>query len=242
MSAKYWLFSLALGGAIVLPAAIAAAHSTETPWNSTFGISPFITTDYAADATAAAHQDGEEAQASASQSPDDHPVYLDDAPAPPNIHGFFNSPFKTAYVTPRGLVVQNAGLVWQPVVGLVIPLGDLGPLKDMALVGGIWNSVDTAEAGSNPQTGAWDEMDVFVSLNAKLLKNFSLGLTYSPWNSPEHAFSTEHNADVKISYDDSHFFGDSGFGLHPYVDLWWAISGDSTVILGRKGGTGYVEV
>src|SRR5579871_2835797 len=38
-----------------------------------------------------------------------HPNYFDDAaPAAPveqpNVHGFFSSPFKTAYVTPRGLV------------------------------------------------------------------------------------------------------------------------------------------
>lgn len=157
----------------------------------------------------------------------------------PNIHGFFSSPFKTAYVTPRGLVVQNEGLVWQPVVGLVFPLGDLGPIKHFTFVGGIWNSVDTAE--HDPFVGPWDEMDVFASFSGSVADVFSLTLTYSPWNSPPHAFKTEHNIDLKVSYDDSKFWGTSGFSLNPYIDGFWAVAGSSTVILGRKGGTGYFE-
>jgi hypothetical protein len=36
-------------------------------------------------------------------------------------------------------------------------------------------------------------------------------------------------------------WGTSGFSLNPYIDLFWAVAGDSTVILGRKGSTGYFE-
>ena len=54
---------------------------------------------------------------------------------------------------------------------------------------------------------------------------------------PPHAFVVEHNLDLKVGYDDSKWWGSSGFSLNPYVDLWWAISGSSTVILGRHGGT-----
>jgi hypothetical protein len=186
-------------------------------------------------------------QADASQ-PADKPVYMDDAPAgapagpppeQPNVHGFFSSPFKTAYVTPRGLVVENAGLVWQPVVGLVFPIGDIGPIKNFTVVGGIWNSVNTNQ--HDPFVGPWNEMDAFVSFSGTVAEKFSLALTYSPWFSPPHAFKTEHNMDLKVGYDDSKMWGSSGFALNPYVDLFWAISGDSTVILGRKGGTGYFE-
>jgi hypothetical protein len=167
------------------------------------------------------------------------PLFLDEAPEAPNIHGFFSSPFKTAYVTPRGLVVQNEGLVWQPVVGLVFPLGDLGPVKHLTFVGGIWNSVDTAE--HDPFVGPWDEMDVFASLSWTVADVISFTATYSPWNSPPHAFHTEHNIDLKVGYDDSKMWGGSGFALNPYVDGFWAVAGDSTVILGRHGGTGYFE-
>jgi hypothetical protein len=83
-------------------------------------------------------------------------------------------------------------------------------------------------------------MDIFASFSGTVADNFGLNLTYGAWNSPEHAFHTEHNLDLKFTYSD-HFFGDSGFSINPYLDCWWAISGDSTVILGRKGGTGYFE-
>jgi hypothetical protein len=166
------------------------------------------------------------------------------APETPNIHGFFNSPFKTGYLTPRGLYVQDKGVVWQPIVGLVLPIGDLGPLKKFTAVGGIWNSVDTAEAGAaNPTTGGWDEMDPFIGVSANITDEIGLALTYTAFDSPQHAYSTEHNIDLKITYDDSKWalWGSSGFALHPYLDCWWAVSGGSTVVLGRAGATGYFE-
>jgi hypothetical protein len=166
---------------------------------------------------------------------------LDDAAAEtPNIHGFAELAFKTGYLTPRGLYVQNSGLSFQPVVGLVFPLGDLGPVKKIAFVSGIWNCVNTYEAKSNATTGGWDEMDIFESFSGTIADSFGLNLTYGAWNSPEHAFSTEHNLDLKFTYSDK-WFGDSGISINPYVDCWWAISGSSTVILGRHGGTGYFE-
>ena len=168
-------------------------------------------------------------------------MLADEAAETPNIHGFFESPFKTGYLTPRGLYVQNSGISWQPVVGLVFPIGDFGPVKKVAFVGGIWNAVDTYEAKSNPRGGAWDEMDVFASFSGTVANDFGLNLTYGAWNFPQTGGPhTEHNLDLKFTYSD-HFLGDSGISINPYIDCWWAIAGSSTVVLGRKGGTGYFE-
>jgi hypothetical protein len=168
-------------------------------------------------------------------------MLADAAAEAPNIHGFFESPFKTGYLTPRGLYVQNSGISWQPVVGLVFPLGDFGPVKKVAFVGGIWNAVDSYEAKSNPRSGPWDEMDVFASFSGTVANDFGLTLTYGAWNFPQSTGPhTEHNLDLKFTYSD-HFLGDSGFSINPYLDCWWAISGSSTVVLGRAGGTGYFE-
>jgi len=223
--------NLLVGGALLVPA-LAYAESPEPTASSPLTLSPTAPSATESNSPATA------------TDTKDRPVYLDAAPEAPNIHGFFNSPFKTAYVTPRGLVVENAGVVWQPIVGLVIPIGDAGPVKGLTLIGGIWNSVNSAESGSNPSTGPWNEMDVFVGLSGKVADKFKLDLFYGNWNSPQHAFKTEHNIDLKITYDDSkaEIWGKSGFSLNPYVDLWWAVSGDSTVILGKKGDTGYVEL
>jgi len=168
------------------------------------------------------------------------------APAPPetpNIHGFAAVSFKTAYVTPRGLVVENQGLVIQPIVGLVLPVGDVGIFKNAAIVSGIWNCITTNQNDTN--VGGWNEMDFFLSFNATVADKFGTSLTYGAWNFPQSTVnkpSTEHNLDLKISYDDSGLWGKSGFSINPYVDLWWAISGSSTVVLGAQGDTGYVEL
>jgi hypothetical protein len=165
------------------------------------------------------------------------PNYLDAAPDAPNIHGFAEIPFKTAYVTPRGLVVENQGLVIQPVVGLVMPLDDIGPIGKVALVTGVWNSINLNQ--HDPYVGPWNELDYFLSISGSVDK-FTGTLTYSPWYSPPHAFHIESTSDFKVGYDDTGMIM-KGFAFKPYVDFFYSISGDSTVILGRHGSTYYFE-
>lgn len=165
--------------------------------------------------------------------------FLADAAAPeaPNVHGFIEVPFKTAYITPRGLVVQDKGLVIQPVGGLVFPIGDVGPIKGLTFVTGIWNSIDTYE--HDHFVGDWDEMDYFASFSGTVGK-FGGTLTYSPWNFPEHQATTEHTADFKLTYDDTGMILPD-FALKPYFDFFYSIAGDSPVINGRSA-TFYVEL
>jgi hypothetical protein len=169
--------------------------------------------------------------------PSQQPLYLDPAPDAPNIHGFAEVPFKTAYVTPRGLVVENQGLVIQPVVGLVMPLDDLGPITHVAVITGVWNSINFHQ--DDHFVGPWNEMDYFLSLTGGIGK-FTGTATYSPWYSPPHAFHLESTSDFKLAYDDTDAVI-KGFAFKPYVDFFYSISGDSTVILGRHGSTYYVE-
>jgi hypothetical protein len=156
----------------------------------------------------------------------------------PNIHGFAGSKELTDYITPRGLVVVDKGLVSQPIVGLVFPIGDVGPLKGLTFVGGIWNCI--ASNQRDPHVGPWNEMDDFFSLSTTPLAGLNFTLTYVAFNSPNGAFVTEHNMDLMTTYDDSSLWG-GNFGLHPYLDFWYAMAGNSTVILGRSGGTCYFQ-
>lgn len=165
-------------------------------------------------------------------------LYADAAPDAPNIHGFFEMPFKTAYVTPRGLVVENQGLVIQPVFGLVFPLDDIGPIHKVAFVTGIWNSINFNQ--DDHFVGPWNELDYFASISGSVGK-FTGTLTYSPWYSPPHAFTIESTSDFKVSYDDTDQIL-KGFAFKPYIDFFYSISGDSTVILGRPGSTYYFEL
>lgn len=165
------------------------------------------------------------------------PLFMADS-AGPNVHGFLNVPFKSAYVTPRGLVVENEGLVFQPVIGLVFPTGDVGLFKDTAVVTGIWQSFNTAQ--DDPVVGCWNEVDYFLTFSGKV-GDFSMALTYGAWFFPQSTTGkpdTEHNIDLKITYADKWV---EGWSINPYVDIWWAVGGSSTVVLGDQGGTGYLE-
>lgn len=170
------------------------------------------------------------------------PLMLDDAASEkPNIHGFASVTFGTSYVTPRGLVVENAGLVVQPVVGIVVPVGDVAFVKNLAVITGVWNSINTAQ--DDPNVGAWNEMDFFFSLAGGVGPGLTATLTYGAWNFPQSTTNkpeTEHNIDLKIAYADK-WFGDA-FSVNPYVDLFWAVAGSSTVVQGATGQTGYVEL
>jgi hypothetical protein len=169
------------------------------------------------------------------------PKYLADGPPAPNVHGFLSLPFKTAYVTPRGLVVENAGVVIQPVGGFVFPIGDVSVFKNLTIITGIWSSFNSAQ--DDPLVGWLNEIDYFLTASADVTKEINLALTYSPWFFPQSTAvakpKTEHNIDLKATYHDSWF---KEFTLNPYVDLWWAVAGSSTVVLGDTGSTGYVEV
>src|SRR4051794_38916902 len=237
--------SAPLAGAILFPCLAAAASAADLPGPETLTLERRL--DERSPDDSQANAEANQRREAPAEDRADRPLYLaDTAEEKPNIHGFFSSPFKTSYVTPRGLVVENSGVVWQPVVGLIFPLGNPfgedSAVKNLAVIAGIWNSVNSAQG--DPQVGPWNEMDVFVSLSADVAEKFNLTLTYGAWNFPQstpNKPSTEHNLDLKIVYNDSDLFG-GGFPLKPYVDIFYAISGSSTVVLGREGNTGYLEI
>ncbi|MGC4033069.1 MAG: hypothetical protein QM754_15300 [Tepidisphaeraceae bacterium] len=149
----------------------------------------------------------------------------------PNIHGFFEVPFKTAYITPRGLVVENQGLVIQPIGGLVIPL-----TNDFTFIGGVWNSFNTHQ--NDPEVNSYNEIDPFATLSYKF-DQWEFSGTYVAFISPAGDYETEHNIEFAAKYSDKWF---DGFSINPYAKFFWAVSGDSTVVLGRKGDTFDVEI
>ena len=221
----------------------AKASNQGVPGPESFTLSPVVQQQEEAQAA----QEEQAGPTTSQSSSDTQPLYFDAAPVDkPKIHGFFVSPFKTSYTTPRGLVVFDHGVVWQPVVGLVFPLGyDLGPITKPAVVAGIWNSVAMSQGDIG--VGGWEEMDVFVDVGGTIGK-VKADLTFGDWNFPASAIppakpKAEKNIDVKFVYDDSDIWGkDSGFAINPYCDVFFAVAGSSTVVLGRQGSTGYIEI
>lgn len=172
------------------------------------------------------------------------------APPPPpeiplDIHGFVDVTFLNDYITPRGLLVTNTGLTTQILSGLSLDLykDKAGWLNDISVVGGVWNDLWSDQ--HDKAVGPWNEFDWFVGVNFVFAKDWTFGVQYIDFVPPAADLATsfpatEHNMEFSLDYDDT------GWGwpiaLHPYVKLFYAISGPSTVVLGDKGDTFDVEL
>jgi hypothetical protein len=166
------------------------------------------------------------------------------APPPPeplDIHGFGDVSFKNDYITPRGLLVTNTGLTTQILSGLVFDAykDKSGWISDISFTAGIWNDLWSEQ--HNPVVDSWNEFDWFVSMDVKLAQDWTAGIEYIEFISPPHAFpGIEKNIQFHLSYDDSKW--NMVLPLHPYVTVFWAASGPSTVVEGKAGGTYDVEI
>jgi hypothetical protein len=159
---------------------------------------------------------------------------LAEEPAPGSaIHGFMNVSVKTDYITPRGLLVHDDGEAVQVLNGLVF-----GLTPDTSVVVGTWNDININNQ-HDPYVEAWNEFDWFIGANTNIGK-WTLGLQYVEFISPPNNFVTEKNAELSVAYNDG-AAGDA-FAWKPYAKWFYAISGDSTVVLGKRGGTYDVEL
>jgi hypothetical protein len=158
-----------------------------------------------------------------------------------DIHGFFDVSFKNNYITPRGLLVTNTGLTTQVLTGLVLDIykNPNGLINDISVYGGFWNDLWSKQ--NHPTVGSWNEFDWFVGGDVVFAKDWKFGVQYIEFLSPPHAFpGIERNVEFSLSYDDTKWGWPVAF--HPYVKLFYAVSGPSTVVLGKGGDTYDVEL
>ena len=161
-------------------------------------------------------------------------------PEPSAIHGFVDLSFKNAYITPRGLLVTNKGLTVQLLTGLAFDIynNPAGPINDFSIAGGFWNDFATAQNAA--KVGSWNEFDWFIGPSVTLYKDWTAGATFVEFLSPPGNFKAEKNVEFSLGFNDSPYLKPVSF--HPYAKLFWATAGDSTVVLGKKGGTYDVEL
>jgi hypothetical protein len=155
-------------------------------------------------------------------------THADEAAAPPppsKVNFLLNVEFADKYVTPRGMIVQDEGLVIQP---LLLGFANLyGGEKDdflnrVTLVGGFWNCFGTeglpsSDSGGTDTTG-WYEIDPIAGLSFGLAKGFTLDVTYTAFNMEVFNIPFSQHLETKLSFDDSPYL--KAFALHPYV-IWW---------------------
>jgi len=156
-----------------------------------------------------------------------------------SVHGFMETSFKNSYVTPRGLVVSSKGLTTQPVLGLVFGLYEgQGFVDSLSLVTGVWGDLNSEQR--HPQARTLNELDWFGGVSARVARRWDLSATYLLFMSPPQNFVPERNLEFKAGFDDTDFL--HAWALHPYAKLFWALGGDSTVVLGKRGRTYDVEL
>lgn len=152
-----------------------------------------------------------------------------------SLHGFGDVSVKNDYVTPRGLVVTSDGTTVQVLNGLVA----VSP-SGFAIHAGTWTDLNPGYGAGN--TTAVNEFDFFVGVSGNIAKNLEAGVEYVQFVSgqPSVAFHDERNIEFSLKYHD----GDPAkpLSFNPYAKLFWAVDGDSTVVLGKKGDTFDVEL
>ena len=155
-----------------------------------------------------------------------------------SIHGFAELSVKNSYITPRGLVVHTNGLAIQSLMGLVADTySGTGLVRKVSFVSGVWADLHTGRHGA--KRAIWNEIDYFTGISTQLGDRWDAGVTYVLFTSPPHDFKPEHNIEFKLAYKDN--IAHRNFSLDPYVKLFYAVAGDSTVVLGSKGHTFDVE-
>jgi hypothetical protein len=165
-------------------------------------------------------------------------AHADDAPL--NIHGFGILNLQNDYITPRGLFVTGKGETIQVIDGLVFGL-DHDPtatVDDISFTVGTFDDIYTDQHAKT--AGSWNEFDWFAGPSFHFAKDWNLDVQIGQFLSPPGNFDAETNLEFALSYDDSKL--GLPFLLKPYVKLFYAISGDSTVVTGSKGGTFDVEI
>jgi hypothetical protein len=156
----------------------------------------------------------------------------EDAPPPSRVDALFNLEFSNEYLTPRGMIVHDQGLTFQPLLlGLVNLYKGDSFINSLTFVPGVWNDFSSsgvsvhAPFGSQPKTH-WVEIDPIVGMSLGFAKRFKLDVTYTAFNMQILDIGTSQHLDTKLSFDDTDYL--KAFALHPYFEFWQELDGKAT--------------
>jgi hypothetical protein len=142
------------------------------------------------------------------------------------VNGLLAFDFSDHYITPRGLHVEDDGLIGQPLLLLFWKLhtSDQGPVKEITLNTGVWNSFHSHQAGVQPSR--WNEIDPILGLTVKLRNRLTVDASTTAFYTPTRSYATSGHADFKLTYNDSFT---SRLSVNPYVDYWVELNDKATV-------------
>jgi len=126
----------------------------------------------------------------------------------------------------RGIFQENQGFIVQPWLDATVNLKE-----NLDLTFGIWNSFHDAQTGATSNRSgpdSWYEADLYIGLTMAVAENYSLGVTYTAYTSPNDAFGTIHEFALNMSHDDSAAWADVlPGGLQPSITLAFEVDGSA---------------
>lgn len=151
------------------------------------------------------------------------------AESDPWAHVLLQLDFSDHYITPRGLNVENEGLVFQP---LLLVFWDLysnenALLQNVSLTTGVWSSIHSNESGADP--GNWNEYDPILGLTFKFASDWKFDTTVTQFESMVDSYPTSTHLELKLSYSGLSFAGGK-FNLNPHVAFWQELDEKATVV------------
>jgi hypothetical protein len=143
------------------------------------------------------------------------------------VNGVINLDFSGDYITPRGLHVEDEGLVTQPLLLVLWKLraSKEGAVSDVTLATGLWNSFHTQQAGLNPSR--WAEVDPILNLTVKFRNGLTLDTGMTSFYTPTDSYDTSSHAEFKLTYSDP---ARHGFSVNPWVAYWVELKNKATVV------------
>lgn len=159
-------------------------------------------------------------------------LMADDAPPPSRINELINLEFASEYVTPRGMMVHNQGLTFQPLFLTLVNLyKGSNFINDITFDGGCWNDFSSAGVsvngpyGSHPKTD-WTEIDPIAGISLGFAKHFTLSVGYTAFAEQILNIGTSQHLETKLAFDDSSYL--VAYALHPYFSWWQELQGKAT--------------
>jgi hypothetical protein len=147
------------------------------------------------------------------------------------VNGLISLDVSDHYITPRGLNVENQGVVAQPLTLLFWKLKSdpKSALTEVTLTTGLWNSFHSHASGFKP-TG-WNEIDPILGLTFKLKNRMKVDATTTSFYTATNSYATSTHLDLKVTYNDA---WKENFSLNPYVEHWTELNNKATVEFNPK--------
>lgn len=150
------------------------------------------------------------------------------------LSGMFQSDLTNAYFF-RGVLNERGSLIWQPWFELYLTIWteEEGPIRDLTIGAGIWNSVHEEKTLAQQDPRIWYEADLYPLLSITFPYELTLTTYYYWYTSPSDAFSTVEELNFRVDWDDSEVLG--RWAMAPWVNF--AIETNRTSF-GDEEGTG----